>query len=88
MPISPSIPCLVLTAHLLLSCGEQAPTIAVAPEVGRACFDNHISALPAIVSEAAEVKPHKRRRLRVLARERRDLLEALEWTGLILAHHW
>jgi NAD(P)-dependent dehydrogenase (short-subunit alcohol dehydrogenase family) len=53
-----------------------------------ACFDTHISALPAIVSEVAEVKPHKRKRLRVLARERRALLEALERTGLILAHHW
>ena len=50
--------------------------------------DPRIAELAAIVSEVAEVKPHKRRRLRVLARERRDLLDALERTGLILAHHW
>ena len=54
-----------------------------------AASDNpRIAELAAIVSEVAEVKPHKRKRLRVLAHERRDLLEALERTGLILAHHW
>ena len=41
----------------------------------------------AIVLEIAEIKPYKRRRLKVLARTRRDLLEKLEDTGLILAHH-
>jgi hypothetical protein len=46
MRISPAIPCLVLTAAVLVSCGEQAPTNAVDPEVGRACFDTHIAALP------------------------------------------
>jgi hypothetical protein len=50
--------------------------------------DPRIAELAAIVSEVAAVKPHRRGRLRVLARERRDLLEALERTGLILAHHW
>ena len=49
--------------------------------------DPRIAELAAIVSEVAEVKPHKGRRLRVLARERRDLLDALERTGLIRAHH-
>jgi hypothetical protein len=46
MRISPAIPCLVLTAAVLVSCGEQAPTNAVDPEVGRACFATHIAALP------------------------------------------
>jgi hypothetical protein len=49
---------------------------------------NHrIGELATIVLELAQVKPHKKRRLKVLARERRDLLEKLEETGLILAHH-
>jgi hypothetical protein len=42
-----AIPCFVLTALLLVSCGEQAPTVTVDPEVGRACFDTHAAALPA-----------------------------------------
>ena len=46
-----------------------------------------IAELATIVIEVAEVKPHKTRRLQVLARERRDLLDALERTGLIAAHH-
>jgi len=37
--------------------------------------------------EVAQVKPYKKRRLKVLAWERRDLLQKLEDTGLILAHH-
>jgi len=45
-----------------------------------------IAELANIVLEVAVVKPHKKRRLKVIARERRDLLEALERTGLILAH--
>jgi succinylglutamate desuccinylase len=49
--------------------------------------DPRLSELAAIVIEVAEVKPFKRRRLQVLARERRDLLDALERTGLIAAHH-
>jgi len=36
-----------------------------------------------IVLEIGKVKPHKRKRLRFLAGERRDLLEKLEQTGLI-----
>lgn len=47
-----------------------------------------IAELAGIVLKVAEVKPRKRRRLIVLAREHRDLLEELERTGLILAHHW
>ena len=47
-----------------------------------------IAELAAIGIEVAQVKPFKKRRLQVLARERRDLLDALERTGLIDAHHW
>ena len=43
--------------------------------------------LAGLVLEVAKVKPYKKRRLTALARERRDLLEKLETTGLILAHH-
>jgi hypothetical protein len=52
-----------------------------------ASADSRIAELAAIVSAVAEVKPYKRGRLRVLARERRDLLDAMQRTGLILAHH-
>ena len=41
-----------------------------------------------LVLEIARVKPYKKRRLKVLARTRRDLLKKLEETGLIYAHHW
>lgn len=50
--------------------------------------DSRIADLAALVIEVAKVKPHKKRRLKVLARERHDLLEGLERTGLIDAHHW
>ncbi len=46
-----------------------------------------IAEIAAIVLEVSRIKPYKRRRLKVLARERRDLLEKLEEAGLILAHH-
>jgi hypothetical protein len=46
-----------------------------------------IAELAIIVLEVAKVKPYKKRRLKVLARERRDLLDKLNKTGLILAHH-
>ncbi|HVN83004.1 MAG TPA: hypothetical protein VMW38_28740 [Terriglobia bacterium] len=46
-----------------------------------------ISGLSVIVLEVAKIKPYKRRRLKVLARERKDLLQKLEETGLIFAHH-
>jgi len=46
-----------------------------------------IAELASIVIEVAQVKPFKKRRLQVLVRERRDLLDALERTGLIAAHH-
>jgi hypothetical protein len=47
-----------------------------------------IARLARIVLEVAEVKPYKRKRMTVLARERPWLLAELEETGLILAHHW
>ena len=47
-----------------------------------------IAELATIVSEVATVMPHKKRRLKVLARERSDLIDALARTGLIAAHHW
>ena len=47
-----------------------------------------IADLAGIVLEVARVRPYKRKRLAVLARERRDLLDKLKETGLILAHHW
>jgi acyl transferase domain-containing protein len=40
-----------------------------------------------IVLEVAKVKPGKRKRLRVLARCRGDLIEQLDRTGLIAAHY-
>jgi hypothetical protein len=49
--------------------------------------NQRIAELAAIVLEVAQVKPFKKRRLKVLAKERRDLLQKLEETGLILAHH-
>ncbi len=49
--------------------------------------DPRIVELANIVLEVARVKAYKKRSLKVLARERRDLLEKLEETGLIYAHH-
>lgn len=46
-----------------------------------------VAELANIVLEVAQVKPYKKRRLKVLAKERKDLLQKLEKTGLILAHH-
>lgn len=50
--------------------------------------NKEISELASIVLEVAKVKPYKKRRLKFLAREHRDLLKKLETTGLIFAHHW
>lgn len=50
--------------------------------------DKEVSKLAGIVLEVAKVKPYKKRRLKVLVRERRDLLDKLDKSGLILAHHW
>jgi hypothetical protein len=50
--------------------------------------NQEIAEFAGIVLEVAKVKPYKKRRLKVLARERRDLLEKLEATGLIFPHHY
>ena len=47
-----------------------------------------IAELAEIVLEVAEIKPYKKKRLKELAGKRRDLLQKLEDTGLILAHQW
>ena len=49
---------------------------------------NQIAELARIALEIAEIKPYKKRRLKELARRRRDLLHKLEESGLILAHGW
>jgi hypothetical protein len=38
-----------------------------------------------IVLEVARIKPHKKRRLKFLAKENRELLSKLENTGLTMA---
>lgn len=50
--------------------------------------NERIRELASVVLEVAKVKPYKKKRLQVLGRERRDLLDDLERTGLISAHHW
>ena len=49
--------------------------------------DDKIAEWAGIVLEVAKVKPHQKRRLKFLAKERRDLLKKLDETGLIWAHH-
>ena len=44
--------------------------------------------LAKIALEVALVKPHKKGRLKFLAKERKDLIEKLQETGLIFAHHY
>jgi len=48
--------------------------------------NERIAELAAIVVEVAEITPHKKRRLRELAKKNGDLLHKLDETGLILAH--
>lgn len=50
--------------------------------------NQQIAEQAALVHEIARIKPYKRKRLEVLAQTRKDLLDRLEDTGLILAHHW
>jgi hypothetical protein len=45
-----------------------------------------IAELANIVLEIARINPYKKGRLKVLSKQRRDLLQKLEETGLILAH--
>ena len=47
-----------------------------------------VASLAAIVLEVARVTPYKRRRLKILARNHRDLLRKLGETGLVSAHTW
>jgi len=49
--------------------------------------NEEVAKLARIVIEVAQVIPYKKRRLKVLARENRDLLLKLEDTGLIFAHY-
>lgn len=54
-----------------------------------ACSENQkIEELASIVLEVALIKPHKRQRLKFLAKENRELLLKLESSGLIMTHHW
>ncbi len=50
--------------------------------------DPGIAELARVAFDVAQTTPYKRRRLRILAHQRRDLLDDLCRTGLILAHHW
>jgi hypothetical protein len=52
----------------------------------KASENSRIAELAAIVLEVARVKPHKKRRLKVLAREHRELFVRVKESGLILAH--
>ncbi len=54
----------------------------------KASADPKIVELAWIVFEVAQIFPFKRKRLQNLARQRRDLLQKLEVTGLIYAHHY
>ena len=45
-----------------------------------------VAGLAAIVLEVARVTPYKRRRLKILGRNHRDLLRKLGETGLVFAH--
>jgi len=47
-----------------------------------------VAKLAGIVLDVAKVKPYKKRRLKVLAKERKDLLIKMKETGLIYAHHY
>lgn len=49
--------------------------------------DMHTAELAALVLEVGTVRPFRKRRLRGLARERRDLIDALERRGLIDADY-
>jgi hypothetical protein len=47
--------------------------------------DSRIAQLASLVLQVARIKPYKKRRLKVLAQQNIDLLDALEKTGLIYA---
>ena len=52
-----------------------------------ASSNERVAGLAKIVLEVGRIKPHKRRRLKFLAKEHKGLLRKLDETGLILAHH-
>lgn len=53
------------------------------------CSKNmEVAEMAELVLEVALIKPHKKRRLKFLAKENPELLSKLENTGLIMAHHW
>ena len=54
----------------------------------KASKNERISELASIAFDVAKIKPNKKRRLKFLARENRELLLKLEETGLIMAHHY
>ena len=54
----------------------------------KASENEKISELATIAFDVAIIKPHKKRRLKFLARENPELLLKLEETGLIMAHHY
>jgi hypothetical protein len=47
-----------------------------------------VASLAAIVLEVARVTPYRRRRIKILGRNHRDLLRKLGETGLVFAHTW
>ncbi len=49
---------------------------------------SEIAKYASIVLEVGKVKPHKKRRLKFLAKKHRQLLFKLKETGLIQAHHY
>ena len=49
--------------------------------------DDEVARLAGIVLDVAMVKPYKKKRLKFLAREHKDLLAKLDETGLVFAHH-
>lgn len=49
--------------------------------------NKRIAELASITLEVAMVKPHKKRRLKVLAKEHRELFIKVKESGLIYAHH-
>ncbi len=50
--------------------------------------NKRIAELASIVLEVAKVKPHKKRRLKVLAKEHRELYLKVKQSGLMYAHHY
>jgi len=50
--------------------------------------NKRIAEIASITLEVARIKPHKRRRLKVLSKEHRELFIKVKESGLIFAHHW